>query len=128
MMVTINCIYDKDASKIRRYLKEAEFDECVNYMDIFNKLTKNDMYSKEPSDEVLGTFVFKQLERVIQEKNAKNIFYVLSSLDTEVIDNIKNTVIEMSMEEVTMNLYSFREQESLIGIDEVFLIDEAENI
>jgi hypothetical protein len=94
-MLEINFVYDKDALSVKKFLKEVECHDIINYMDITNKLTKNDIYSVEPSDIIISSYITKYLEKTIIQKNNRIIFYVINSFLPEVIFNIKDYLYEL---------------------------------
>ena len=54
--IEFNFIYSNDALRVKTFLGNVPRSiECINYMDIFNKLTKNDFYQYEPSDAVVSS-------------------------------------------------------------------------
>ena len=74
-IVEFNFIYSKDAVKVKSFLGNVPRNiECINYMDIFNKLTKNDFYQFEPSDAVVSSYLMKQLQTVF-DRDSLSIFY-----------------------------------------------------
>jgi len=98
--LTFNFVYCKDAMTIKRYLNGLKDAECINYIDIVNKLTKNDYYQYEPSDAVVSSYLIKQLQSVLENVNTTDIFYVLSELDDTIINNIKEYVEAWSVKPI----------------------------
>lgn len=92
-----NFVYSRDAITIKKYLSERENGECINYIDVVNKLTKNDYYQYEPSDAVVSSYLIKQLQTILENVNTFTVFYVLSELDELIIANIKEYVEEWSV-------------------------------
>jgi len=73
--IEFNFIYSKDAIKVKSFLGSVPRNiECVNYMDIFNKLTKNDFYQHEPSDAVVSSYLMKQLQTILERSTSTTIF------------------------------------------------------
>ncbi len=90
--IEFNFIYSKDAVKVKSFLGSVPRNiECINYMDIFNKLTKNDFYQFEPSDAVVSSYLMKQLQTVF-DRNDVSIFYVLGNLNEHTVNGIKSYV------------------------------------
>jgi len=100
-----NCIYSKDAFTVKKFLKNIENDCIINYMDIINKLTKNDIYSNEPSDIIVGSYIIKQLEKLLIEKGKLKLYYVMSNMEIEVIENLKDYVFTLINKEFVYNVY-----------------------
>ena len=64
--IEFNFIYSNDAVRVKAFLGSVPRSiECINYMDIFNKLTKNDFYQYEPSDAVVSSYLMRQLQNAI---------------------------------------------------------------
>ena len=122
-MIQFNCIYDKDASKIKRFLKDIDTKEYINYMDIFNKLAKNDMLSAEPSDAVLSAFLFKELQYSLIDRESKSLYYVVSSLDETIINNLRTVISDMTSDEVSVTMYVFQTT-TLNCVDNIIVVDE----
>ena len=103
--IEFNFIYSKDAVKVKSFLGNVPRNiECINYMDIFNKLTKNDFYQFEPSDAVVSSYLMKQLQTVF-DRNAVSIFYVLGNLNEPTVTGIKTYVESLTNNEITYNIY-----------------------
>lgn len=103
--IEFNFIYSKDAVKIKSFLGSVPRNiECINYMDIFNKLTKNDFYQFEPSDAVVSSYLMKQLQTVF-DRNAVSIFYVLGNLNENTVTGIKSYVESLTNNDITYNIY-----------------------
>ena len=97
-MIKFNCVYAPHALTIRRFLKTVKCDEIVNYMEIINKLTKNDIYAQEPSDMVVNSYILKYIEKSIIKTKNETFFYVMSSLDEDVINNLQFHIINIAKE------------------------------
>lgn len=105
-IIEFNFIYSKDAIKVKSYLGNVPRNiECINYMDIFNKLTKNDFYQFEPSDAVVSSYLMKQLQTVLDRSTTTSIFYVLGNLDELTIKGIKTYVESLTPNEIKYNIY-----------------------
>tara|TARA_R110002074_G_scaffold396170_1_gene585289 strand:- start:8678 stop:9067 length:390 start_codon:yes stop_codon:yes gene_type:complete len=105
-IIEFNFIYSKDAMKVKSYLGNVPRNiECINYMDIFNKLTKNDFYQFEPSDAVVSSYLMKQLQTVLDRSTTTSIFYVLGNLDELTIKGIKTYVESLTPNEIKYNIY-----------------------
>ena len=103
--IEFNFIYSKDAVKVKSFLGNVPRNiECINYMDIFNKLTKNDFYQFEQSDAVVSSYLMKQLQTVF-DRNAVSIFYVLGNLNEHTVTGIKSYVESLTNNDITYNIY-----------------------
>jgi len=104
--IEFNFIYSKDAIKVKSYLGTVPRNiECINYMDIFNKLTKNDFYQFEPSDAVVSSYLMKQLQTVLDRSTTTSIFYVLGNLNEHTVKGIKRYVESLTTKEIEYNIY-----------------------
>lgn len=103
--IEFNFIYSKDAVRVKSFLGTIPRNiECINYMDIFNKLTKNDFYQFEPSDAVVSSYLMKQLQTVF-DRNTSSIFYVLGNLNDHTVEGIKTYVESLTEREIKYNIY-----------------------
>jgi|TARA_R100000501_G_C2574991_1_gene80430 hypothetical protein len=118
--LAFNFVYSKNAIIIKKYLGSIEDGECINYIDIVNKLTKNDYYQYEPSDAVVSSYLIKQLQSVLENVNTGKVFYVLSELDELIINNIKEYVEEWSIKKEKEYNIHYTEDISLNGVTELF--------
>lgn len=91
MSMKFNFVYSKDSLALRKVLSDLSSDCCISYQDIFNKLTKNDVYSTEPADVVVNSFLIKKLEKELISEH-QNLYYIISNLENEVIENVKHFV------------------------------------
>tara|TARA_R110001632_G_scaffold228867_1_gene364458 strand:- start:25 stop:414 length:390 start_codon:yes stop_codon:yes gene_type:complete len=104
--IEFNFIYSKDAVRIKSFLGKVPRNiECINYMDIFNKLTKNDFYQFEPSDAVVSSYLMKQLQTVLNRSTTTSIFYVLGNLSEPTVESIKRYVESLTLKELQYNIY-----------------------
>ena len=104
--IEFNFIYSKDAVKVKSFLGNVPRNiECINYMDIFNKLTKNDFYQFEPSDVVVSSYLMKQLQTVLNRSTTTSIFYVLGNLSEPTVESIKRYVESLTLKELQYNIY-----------------------
>lgn len=104
--IEFNFIYSKDAVKVKTFLGNVPRNiECINYMDIFNKLTKNDFYQSEPSDAVVSSYLMKQLQTVLDRNTTTSIFYVLGNLSEPTVKGIKRYVESLTNKEIEYNIY-----------------------
>jgi len=105
-IIEFNFIYTHDAVKVKEFLGNVPRSiDCVNYIDIVNKLTKNDYYQYEPSDEVVSSYLVKQLQSVFSKDSISSVYYVLSSLDYEVITNVQSFVLDITTKNINFNIY-----------------------
>jgi hypothetical protein len=112
--VTFSCIYSKDALKLKRFLKQAEKDSLVvSYIDLTNKLSKNDVYQHEPNDSILSSMILLILTDYLSKATRDTkIFYVLSCLEEEVIFNLKEVISDIYSHDFSFILYSDENFES----------------
>lgn len=104
--IEFNFIYSSDALRIKTFLGNVPRSmECINYMDIFNKLTKNDFYQFEPSDAVVSSYLMRQLQNAISRNLSTTIFYVLGNLNKETVGGIKQYVESLSTKPITYKIY-----------------------
>ena len=104
--IEFNFIYSDDALRVKTCLGNVPRSiECINYMDIFNKLTKNDYYQYEPSDAVVSSYLMRQLQNAIGRNISTTIFYVLGNLNKETIGGIQDYVGSLSNKTITYKIY-----------------------
>ena len=104
--IEFNFIYSNDALRVKTFLGNVPRSiECINYMDIFNKLTKNDFYQYEPSDAVVSSYLMRQLQNALGRNTSTIIFYVLGSLTHETVGGIKEYVSTLSDKPITYKIY-----------------------
>lgn len=103
--MNFNCIYSKDAVNINLFLRDKK-GHVVSYIDITNRLSKRDVYNEEPSDDIVAFHVFSSLREVMSIAGDDDlIFYVLSTTDTEVIQNLKDLISKIYHKDFIFNLY-----------------------
>ena len=104
--IEFNFIYSNDALRVKTFLGNVPRSiECINYMDIFNKLTKNDFYQYEPSDAVVSSYLMRQLQNAIGRNISTTIFYVLGTLNKETVGGIQDYVESLSTKPITYKIY-----------------------
>ena len=104
--IEFNFIYSSDALRVKTFLGNVPRSmECINYMDIFNKLTKNDFYQFEPSDAVVSSYLMRQLQNAISRNLSTTIFYVLGNLDKDTVNGIQEYVESLSKKPITYKIY-----------------------
>jgi len=104
--IEFNFIYSDDALRVKTFLGNVPRSiECINYMDIFNKLTKNDYYQFEPSDAVVSSYLMRQLQNAIGRNISNTIFYVLGNLNKETVCGIQDYVESLSDKPITYKIY-----------------------
>jgi hypothetical protein len=105
-IVEFNFIYTCDAVKVKEFLGKVPRNiDCVNYIDVVNKLTNNDYYQYEPSTEVVSSYLVKQLNSIFDKDSTSSVYYVLGSLDKDVISNVKEFILSLTEKEVKFNIY-----------------------
>lgn len=121
-MIEFNCVFAKDALTVRKFLRTVKGDDIINYMEITNKLTKNDIYSEEPSDMVVNSYIVKHLEKSMLEKENKKFYFVLSEMDITIIKNLQDHIDSLCAlcdESATYNLH-IKEKENYKNIHRLF--------
>ena len=99
-------VYSKDAVKIKSFLGLIPRNiECINYMDIYNKLSKNDYMQSEPSDAVVTSYLMKDLQLALGKRQAHSLYYVLGDLDKATIEGIKSYVKTLTFKSIYFKLY-----------------------
>ena len=89
-VLEFNFVYAPDAVTVKSFLGRIPRSiGCINYINILNKLEKNDFLKQEPSDIVLSSYLIKNLNLALSKKDVNCIYYVLSSLDDSILDNIR---------------------------------------
>jgi hypothetical protein len=104
--IEFNFIYSKDAVRVKSFLGKVPRNiECINYMDIFNKLTKNDFYQFEPSDAVVSSYLMTQLQTILERTTTTSVFYVLGNLNERTVIGVKNYVETLTDRDIEYNIY-----------------------
>lgn len=105
-ILEFNCVYSRDAISIKKFFKRNEKHPCINYMDVFNKLYKNDLFNDEPSDIIVSAFIQNKIEEVFSKlEETSSIFYAVSSLDPEMLCNLKSKIQSIYPHRMHFNLY-----------------------
>lgn len=105
--IKFNFVYTKDTKLCKEYLNTVPRNiDCINYDKIVNKLTKNDYYQYDPTDDIINSYLIKQLNSIFNnKKNVEAIYYTIKSLDTVVINNVKKFVNSLTDEDIEYNLH-----------------------
>lgn len=99
-------VYSNDAIKIKSFVDNIPRNiECINYIDIYNKLSKNDYFQFDPSDEVISSYLIRSLQSTLVKNNVYSIFYVLSNIDNITIQNIQDYIKSLTKKEIYYKLY-----------------------
>lgn len=99
-------VYSKDATKIKIFLDNIPRNiDCINYIDIYNKLSKNDYLQCEPSDAVISSYLIKNLQSTLGTNTVHSIFYVLSNIDDITIHSIQDYIKSLTEKEIYYKLY-----------------------
>jgi hypothetical protein len=105
-VIELNFVYSNDATRVKEFLGNVPRSiECINYMEIVNKLTKNDYYQYEPSDTVVSSYLIRQIQSAFERDSLRSLFYVLGSVDEDVISNIKEYTQSLTQTPIRYNLY-----------------------
>lgn len=104
--LVIFLIYSKNAINIKRFiLSLPKSAVCINYMDILNRLSKNDYLQLMPSDEVVSTHLMKKLQTTFEKNKPDSLYYVLSDATQEVIGSIFEYIKYLHKENVKYIFY-----------------------
>jgi len=99
-------VYSNDAVKIKSFIDNVPRNiECINYIDIYNKLAKNDYFQSEPSDAVVSSYLMRQLQTVISRNSTQNIYYVLGSIDKNVVNGIQSYIKTLTSRNVEFKIF-----------------------
>jgi hypothetical protein len=99
-------VYSNDAVKVKTFLGNVPRSiECINYMDIYNKLSKNDYLQIEPSDAVVSSYLIKQLQASLSKSTTKSLYYVLGGLDKITISEIMSYIESLTESKVHYKIY-----------------------
>lgn len=99
-------IYSKDAAKVKAFLDNIPRNiECISYIEIYNKLSKNDYLQSEPSDAVVSSYLMRNLQTSLSRNTVHSIFYVLGSLDIIAIEGVQNYVNSLTNRPIIYRLY-----------------------
>ncbi len=99
-------VYSKDAVKIKGFIDSIPRNiECINYIDIYNKLAKNDYFQSEPSDAVVSSYLMRQLQTVVSRGSTLNVYYVLGSIEKDVIEGIQSYVKTLTDRDIEFKIY-----------------------
>jgi len=74
--------------------------KIIDYYSIKNKLQKNDIGKTEPSNEVIGSFILKELRKNLNDVNCEEILYILSENNNSIIDNVVSYVNSITNREI----------------------------
>jgi hypothetical protein len=116
------CVYAKDALAIKKYLSRVNAKAIkISYIDIYNKLTKNDVYLSEPNEMVVYSRVYTLLQKtlLINCKENITIYYVISELDKDMIKSLRFMIKELYKQPFTFNLI-YREEDFIKGYNSLF--------
>jgi len=127
-MMTFNFVCLPDAVSTKKFLDTIPRGvECINYISIINKLAKNDYAHEDPTDVVVSSYLIKNLYTVLKKDVAEEVYYVISSPEDEIINNVRAQIESFTAREIEYNIYITDEiqEEISAGIfNEVFIIDE----
>ena len=87
--IDFSFVYSKCAIQVKDFLDQVpKKAECSSYIEVLNKLTRNDYMQEEPSDEVVASYLIKQISSILSKKDVELVYYVLSSKDQETINSV----------------------------------------
>ena len=104
-LLKFNFIHSYDILEIKRFIETLPRSLCViNYINIYNKLSKNDYLNEEASDVIVTGYLMKELQEYVNKVN--EIYYVLEHIDYEVISNIKKYNNSLTDKVIEYNIYT----------------------
>jgi hypothetical protein len=116
------CVYAKDALAIKRYLSKVNPKAIkISYIDIYNKLTKNDVYLSEPNEMVVYSKVYTLLQKtlLVDCNEEAKVYYVISELDKEMIRGLRLMIRDLYKQPFSFILVS-REEDFAKGYSGLF--------
>ncbi len=116
------CVYAKDALAIKKYLGRVNSKAIkISYIDVYNKLTKNDVYLSEPNEKVVHSRIYALLHKtlVVDCNETSKVYYVISELDREMIKSLRLMVKEFYGKPFTFVLVS-RDEDLIKGFNSLF--------
>ena len=104
--IEFNFVYSQCAISVNKFLDRVQkMAECINYIEVLNKLTRNDYMQEEPSDEVIASYLIKQINTVMAKKELSLVYYVLSNKDRGTIESITNYITQATHRPVNYSIY-----------------------
>lgn len=104
--IEISLVYSNNALKIKKFLDSLpKGTDCINYMDIYNKLTKNDYLQSEPSDAVVSSYLMINLQSALNKRGIHTLYYVLSNSDASTIESIQKYIKTLTTKQTQFKLY-----------------------
>ena len=104
-VIRINFVYSTCEKTVKDFLRKIpNTAEYINYHEIYNKLSKNDFYQCDPSDEVITSYLIKQLNHSLS-KNVCDLYYVISTIDKETLIKIQSFISSISDSKIIFNIY-----------------------
>ena len=109
--IEFNFVYSNCALQIKEFLSNVpKKAECINYIEILNKLTRNDYMQEEPSDVVVASYLIKQINSTMAKHDLSEVYYVLNNIDQETLQNVKTHVMNLTHREINFGIYTLSEQ------------------
>ena len=78
--------------------KKLKNAEIINYHDIMAKLENNDIYKNVPDRDVIEFYIRRRINQVLNSGKVSTIYYFLENLQLEIIQSIKSTINNDSLE------------------------------
>ena len=78
--------------------KKLKNAEIINYHDIMAKLENNDIYNNVPDRDVIEFYIRRRINQVLNSGKVSTIYYFLENLQLEIIQSIKSTINNDSLE------------------------------
>lgn len=91
MFIRIDCIYFNNTVKLKKFTRTLDQSNLISYIDIANKMSRNDVYSYAPSEITLNFMIKEALDEVLDHK-VQHLFFVLSSMQEETLENLKSYI------------------------------------
>ena len=105
--IEFNFVYSQCAISVNKFLDRIpKMAECISYIEVLNKLTRNDYMQEEPSDEVVASYLIKQINTVMTKKNLSLVYYVLSSKDQDTLESIMNYITQATHRQINYSIYT----------------------
>lgn len=105
-ILEVSFVYSKNAAKIKLFLDSIPRNiEYISYIEIYNKLSKNDYLQSEPSDIVISTYLMKNLQASLSKDTTRSIFYVLGDINVLTIKGVQHYIKTLTTKKTYFKLY-----------------------
>lgn len=116
MFIRIDCIYFNNTVKLKKYTRTLDQSSLISYIDIANKMSRNDVYSYAPSEITLNFMIQEALDELLDHK-IQHLFFVLSSLREETLFNLKSYIEEKGF---SVDLHAIVDEESRFLVPSIY--------